>query len=133
MTSFSTNAARIKALFEDRRAKWDAALAKAMRKAVFAVEASAVDFLTGSGAARGYPVPVRTGFLRRALGSKVESQTSGIVFNSAGYARAIHSGEIAVGFKGRQRKKINARPFLEDAMKTAQPGALIVQAMSAAL
>lgn len=129
----STNAAAVARVYAERATRWTNTLARAMRKAVTAVEVHAVDLLSGSGAPGSYPVPVRTGNLRRAMGSKVTSQTSGIIFNDAGYARAIHSGHLAVGYKGRGRKSVKARPFLDDALKNAQPGRIITQMMSAAL
>jgi hypothetical protein len=131
--SISTNARRIAEIFADRRAKWDAALPRAMRRAVVAVEVRASELLTGAGGTGSYPVPVRTGTLRRALGSRVVGRTEGIVFNTAGYARAIHTGQIATGYKGRGRKQVGPRPFLSDAVERARPGEIIIAEMERAL
>ncbi len=133
MSSMSSNARQVAQIFADRAGRWDSALAKGLRRAVVTVEIHATDLLSGSGAPGSYPVPVRTGNLRRSEGSQIVSKTSGIVFNDAGYARAIHSGEIAVGFKGRGRKRVRARPFHDDALKQARPGEIIFNAMRAAL
>lgn len=132
MSRVSTNAPQLSRRYADREKRWSAALVRAMRRAVIAVEIRAVDLLTGSGGPGSYPVPVRTGFLRRSTGSRVVA-TTGIVFNTAGYAHAIHSGVIAVGYRGQGRKHVDARPFLNDALAQANPGAIIRAAMAAAL
>lgn len=133
MTGVLTNARQVAAIFADRSKRWDAALARAMRRALVAVEGAAADQLSGSGAPLSYPVPVRTGYLRRALGSKLVSQTEGLVFNTANYAHAVHSGRVGVGYGRKGVRQVAARPFLEDALKKARPGDMIFQAMERAL
>lgn len=75
----------------------------------------------------GYPVPVRTGNLKRLLdfvnpgqskGSFTAGAMEGIVYNSARYARVIHDGAGSSAKFGR-------RPFLEDALSKFNQGGLI--------
>lgn len=65
-----------------------------------------------------YPVPVRTGHLRRSLAMLFPGQSKAglsagldeaIVYNPAAYAWAIHQGREDMGTEG--------RPFLSDAVK----------------
>lgn len=136
MASLITNARQIAAMFADRSKRWDAALAKGIRKAAIAVENEASDRLSGSGVAFTYPVPVRTGHLRRSLGVKT-SRTGGEVFNTATYAFAVHEGKVGWWARGKVRRKgvrnVTRRPFLEDALKAADPGLIIQATMRAAL
>lgn len=125
MPSVVTNARQIAAVFADRSKRWDNALRSALRKALVAVEQAAAEKLSGSGAAGSYPVPVRTGFLRRSLGIKL-APSSGMVFNTAAYAWAIHNGRS-------DRVQTKARPFLDDALKQADPGLIIQAEMRGAL
>lgn len=90
---------------------------------------NASQYLKGKGAKASnitpgqYPVPVRTGHLRRSLnyaspssnakiGNKVESidDDKVLIFNSAEYAKIIHEGEGS-------SKKYGRRPYLEDGYK----------------
>jgi hypothetical protein len=75
----------------------------------------------------GYPVPFRTGNLKRLLDFVPPGQSKGdfsagpmeaIVYNSAQYANVIHEG------KG-SSAKFGARPFLTDALNTFNQGGLI--------
>lgn len=133
MTGISTNARQVAAIFADRSKRWDSALARAMRRALIAVEGAAADRLTGSGAPGAYPVPVRTGFLRRALGSKLIGTDTGMVFNTADYAHAVHSGRVGLGYGRRGTRQVKPRPFLEDALRDANPGRMIIEDMGRAL
>lgn len=133
MTGIVTNARQVAAIFADRSKRWDSALSRAMRRALAAVEGAAADRLTGGGAPMSYPVPVRTGFLRRSLGSKLLGVAEGMVFNTADYAHAVHSGRIGIGGRRKGTRIVKPRPFLEDALKAADPGRLIFEAMEKAL
>lgn len=128
-----TNAAQVAQAYAERAARWDGALQRAMRRALVAVEGAAVDRLSGSGAPGSYPIPVRTGFLRRALGSRIVSPSEGLVFNTANYAWALHTGDIAVGHRGAGRKKVEPRPFLQDAVNDVLPADMVFRDMEAAL
>lgn len=81
----------------------------------------------------GYPVPVRTGWLRRSLAwlKSGESKTGEagtftagphevVIYNPAAYAHAIHEG---LG----SSKKFGPRPFLTDAFKKFNEGDQIVK------
>lgn len=133
MTGISTNAQQVAARFADRAKRWDSALARAMRRALVAVEGAAADRLTGSGAPMSYPVPVRTGFLRRSLGSQLIGVAEGMVFNTADYAHAVHSGRVGLGYGRRGTRQVKPRPFLEDALRDADPGRMIFEDMVRAL
>jgi len=91
------------------------AVARGVRKVVFTVENKAEELLRGAGTAApgSYPVPVRSGFLRRSMGATA-SGGRGLVFNSAEYARAIHDGFRPYGNK--HAKPVPARPFMDDAL-----------------
>lgn len=133
MTGISTNAGDVSGKFADRAVRWWNTLPRAMHVALGRVHNQAVELVSGGGEPGSYPVPVRTGNLRRAMGYRVETIASGIVFNDAGYAQAIHSGELAVGYRGGKRKRVDGRPFLEDAANLVPPGATISEMMAAAL
>lgn len=69
----------------------------------------------GGGAAPGaYPVPIRTGFLRRSLASQSDD-TSATIFNTAEYAGSVHAGYRPYG--NSRATPIPARPFLADALE----------------
>lgn len=121
-----SDARAIANLYRQRAALLDDALRRGMRRALVAVDAQASRNLSGSGEApaRSYPIPVRTGFLRRAGGVRQVSATSGLVFNRARYARAIHTD----GFKpyGNPRAAtVDPRPFLQDAVDKVDPASMV--------
>lgn len=116
----------------------DKALAAGLKRAVTTTNKAAIANLGGSRKAEPwtYPVPVRTpGGLRAQQQSQIESPTSGYVFNTADYARAIHTGyvnEWAGRGKTRMVQRL-ARPFLDDAVETAQPLMVIQASVEGAL
>lgn len=118
--SITSNASSIANQWGKRRKALTAAALRGMRKAVSAVEREQVVNLSGSNSAApgSYPpVPNRTGNLFRSAGSAVKSARSAIVFNSASYAAAVHKD----------------RPFLDDAVETAQPGVVYMAEVSRAI
>jgi hypothetical protein len=120
MVNVVTNARKVAGIFAGRAVRWREAVARGVRKATVAVERAAAKRLTGKGEPMSYPIPVRTGYLRRSLGVRV-LETEGMVFNVAEYAWAIHEGRKDI-------PKLNKRrPFLEDALRDANPG-LVIQA-----
>lgn len=126
MVDIVTNARQLEQRFAARAIRWREAVARGVRKATIAVERAAAQRLTGSGAPMSYPIPVRTGYLRRSLGVRV-LETEGMVFNVAEYAWAIHEGRKDI-------PKLNKRrPFLEDALKDADPGLVIQTEVRGAL
>lgn len=118
----------------------DAALISGVKKAAALTNRAAITNLSGSRKAEPwtYPVPVRTpGGLRANQQMQIESPTSAYVFNTAAYASAIHSGLVSQ-WAGRGKHRMVqqvARPFLDDAVETAQPLMVIqteiVEALSA--
>jgi hypothetical protein len=103
------------------------AITEGLTKSAKAIHRSAFEYLSGPGAKKsnvpggGYPVPIRTGHLRRLLDfvppGKSKSKTGktftagpmeAVVFNSAEYASAIHDGAGS-------SKKFGRRPYLDDA------------------
>lgn len=128
MDSVSTNAGTIAERFRRRAAAVVGAIRGSVRRAALAVEKFATKRLSGSGAAWSYPVPVRTGFLRRSMFVQQPAPLFAIVGNSADYANAIHTGyvsEWAGRGKHRMRMKSSARPFLDDAVADADPAGMV--------
>lgn len=111
----------------------DAALARGMKKALTAVNIEASKLLSGSAAAEPgtYPVPIRSGHLHGALGTRHLGGGVGLVFNRAKYARAIHEGFTPYGNK--KAKRVAARPFLADAVEKADPQEYVFQALRQAV
>ena len=108
--------------------KYPGAVTNALETIVIGVNKIAIDYLSGPGAKKsgipggGYPVPVRTGHLRRAENIVLPGKTKSaggktysagpmgaIAYNAAAYAAAIHEG------LGSSRKH-GRRPFLTDAV-----------------
>lgn len=94
---------------------WTRAVAAGLRDVAITVERAAEKNLRGGGSAApgSYPVPVRTGNLRRSLQSRFDERQS-MVINSAVYARAIHEGFQPYG--NPKARRIGRRPFLQDAV-----------------
>ena len=107
-------------------AGWDAALEDGVRRVAMAVDNAASERLSGAGAPRTYPIPVRRGFLRRSGGYRAQGREA-FVFNSAIYARAHHQGFRPYG--NPRAKPVPARPFLRDAFDSVDPGAIIIASL----
>lgn len=116
----------------------DAALASGIKKAATAVNKAAIANLGGNRKAEpwSYPVPVRTpGGLRAQQKMQIETPTIAYVFNTAAYAGAIHSGYVSE-WAGRGKHRMvqrPARPFLDNAVETAQPLMVIQRDIEGAL
>ena len=124
MAKIDTNAIEVEREFRARADHWDRLLDISMRKSLIALDRESVKLLSGHGDPWTYPVPVRSGNLRRSQRTQQPSPVLGFVLNVAGYARAIHSGLISVGRgPGRKTKQFRARPWLIDAAERADvPG-----------
>ncbi len=137
--AIDTNAERVAELLRERSGRWTAAAINGLRRAVLSVEAAATRRLSGGGQAGSYPVPVRTGNLRRSMGFKILDTISGLVFNTARYAGAIHNGLQPRKHHGRGDASmyifdsVAARPFLDDAVAEVKPGELIFNELLRAL
>lgn len=105
------------ALYASRAAKLPAAVRRGTRNVLLAVERAAVKRLSGPGSAApgSYPVPIRTGNLRRSMGVRQDTDMSGYVFNRALYANAIHSGMTPYN-NPHAKKSYRGRRFLDDAV-----------------
>lgn len=115
------------------------ALQTGVAKAVTLTNNAAIANLSGSRKAEPwtYPVPIRTpGGLRANQHAEMPTPLSGVVFNASRYAAAIHNGyvsEWAGRGKHRMRMKATPRPFLDDAVETAQPLMVIQTEIEGAL
>jgi hypothetical protein len=106
------------------------AVERGLARAAVGIHRAAFDWLSGPGAkasniaAGGYPVPIRTGHLRRMLdwlkpGASKPGMSAGpmeaIVYNSAEYAKVIHEGTGSSA-------KFGARPFITDGFNRFNQG-----------
>lgn len=138
-STLTINADRIAELYRERAGRWRAAALAGLRRALVAVETAATRNLSGGGKPGSYPVPVRTGNLRRGMGFKLLDDRAGVVFNTARYASAIHGGLQPRKHAGHgasavyEFDSVPARPFLDDAVDTAKPGELIFAELLRAL
>lgn len=107
-----TNAAEVAIAVRELGPAMHAALHRGMRKALNRLERHAAINLSGAGAPWSYPVPVRSGNLRRSLRREQRSAVEGYVIAGASYAWAIHEGEMEVGGAMRSYTR---RPFMDDA------------------
>lgn len=119
------------ALYAKRAAALPKAIRRGTRNVLLTVERQAVKNLSGAGAPGSYPVPIRTGNLRRSMGVRQESETVGYVFNRARHARAIHAGFKPYG--NPHAHVIPARPFLDDAAASVDTGMVFRRGVAAAL
>lgn len=128
MTHVTSNAGDIAAKYRELPGKLDDAVERGLLNAMQAVEEAAQANLSGAGQPFSYPVPVRTGNLRGQLGSEKLSATAAEVFDTADYAWAVHEG-VFNQWAGRgktRRVKKPARPFLTDALATADPTTIVI-------
>ena len=114
MINVLTNAKQLAAKWRQRRVALSAAARKGRRNAAIAVDREQEKNLEGGTSAPGsYPVPVRTGNLRRGAFFDATHSTFAIVGNTAAYAMAIHSGDMTT--KDGLNYSLKGRPFLDDA------------------
>lgn len=130
--AITTNAPALARQWTQRGTAVPAAVAVGVRNIVTAVEIEAEKNLRGAGtsAPGSYPVPVRTGFLRRGLGSTA-SGNRGLVFNAANYARKIHDGFQPFG--NPIARAVPARAFFDDALAAVDAGSIMAKATERAL
>ncbi len=125
----TTNAARVHREYRKRIAAWEAGLRAGLRNIAIAVERGATARLSGPGTAASgtYPVPVRTGYLRRAMGIEVATRSSA-TFNSAQYAGPIHNGLRPYG--NPHARMVPGRAFLDDAVAAIEPADIMQTALA---
>lgn len=122
-----TNAEAIAEAIRTRGDELRRAIGTGLRKAALAVERAQVKRLSGGGEPYSYPVPVRTGHLRRSTFVRKLGEFEYAVGNTASYAYAVHSGNVNE-WAGRGRRRMvsrPARPFLDDAVQDAQPEGIV--------
>ena len=118
-----SNAGALARTYRARIQKWNGALRRGLRDIGVMVENEASRNLSGSGEPGAYPVPIRTGHLRRSMGMKVGDREVA-VFNSAEYANAIHRGFTPYGNRN-AKLSYTGRPFLQDAADKIDAGAVM--------
>lgn len=126
-----TNADDVADTVAQKRAGISRAVASGTRSALLAIESEAVKNLSGDGAPFSYPVPVRTGNLRRDRTVQQPEPGIGILAFLASYAWAVHEGEVGE-YEGRGKTKIvqrSPRPFAQDAVDKVDPAHFILEAV----
>lgn len=125
----STNAADLRDAYVLMGRRMDDALRKGMRRLVLSVEQQAVKRLTGAGTAKAgsYPVPIRSGVLRRSMGVRIAGPMLGFVFNRAEYAKPIHDGFHPYGNK--KAPWVMGRRFMDDAVDAVDGNAIMQTAL----
>ncbi len=147
MASVTTNANQVSKRYAERAANLTAAAERGTKRVLLAIERKATDNLSGSGGPGSYPIPVRSrrewvvgkgavsspgGNLRRSMGVRQLSAASGLVFNRARYARAVHTtGFHAYGNPAAPFYK--PRPFLSDAVDQVDTMAIFQREMREAV
>jgi len=110
MTGISSNALAVAARIQAKLRALDSAVGRGLRKVAATVEREQIKRLGGAAKTPGvYPVPARTGHLRRETFFELVSSRFALVGNTATYALAVHEG---LG----SSRKFGSRPFLEDAV-----------------
>ena len=98
------------------RAQLTPALRHFFQRIAVLVERGGEANLRGSGAPGSYPIPIRTGDLRRGQGSESNSR-SATIFNTSIHADAQQAGYLPYG--NPRAKPIPPRPFNWDAARAA--------------
>lgn len=126
--SIITNAAAIAARMQARARKLESAVTRGLRKIVTQVDREQIKRLGGSNALApgAYPVPARTGHLRRETFFEMRSDTLAVAGNSARYAATIHEGKFS-------SEKYGPRPFLTDAVLAVDAGEIMAVEVRKAL
>jgi phage gpG-like protein len=135
MVEITTNAALVAAKYRDRAAALAPAVRASVGRAALAVERAMVRRLEGSGAPWSYPVPNRTGHLSRSTFVQQPAANMAVVGNNADYAMAIHSGLVSQ-WAGRGKHRTvqhEPRPFLDDAVKDADPASIVYDGVAGAI
>ena len=132
MPRIETTAEQTADALRAKREQIASAVSTDLRSTLLAVEREAVKRLSGSnGDAPGaYPVPVRTGELRRDRTVQQPSPGVGLIFFNAAYANAIETGENVTQWAGRgktRRVSREPRPFAQDAIDAVVPSTNALQ------
>lgn len=133
-----SNAAAIADAQQRRIGMIEGAIRAGVAKGALAIERAATLNLTGAGEPYSYPVPVRTGNLRRGMGVEQPQPVLAIIFNGVEYAWAVHSGDVSewrshyAGPSENLSMMISrpARPFLDDAVAKTPWADIVIDAVS---
>lgn len=98
------------------RAQLSPALRRFFQRIATLVERGAIKNTSGSGAPGGYPIPIRSGDLRRSIASEFTA-ASATVFSTAEHADAQQAGYRPYG--NPKAAPIRPRPFTHDAARQA--------------
>jgi len=109
MLKVKTNAKNLSVRYAKRITALNSAIASGLRALAIKVDAEQVENLSGDGDRGSYPVPVRSGTLRRGTFFNVVNRQFAIVGNKTIYAASIHDG----------------RPFLDNAVDNVKPVEII--------
>jgi len=93
-----TNAGSLASQYARRAAAFEPAVTTGLRNAAIQVDQKQVKNLSGGGAPGSWPVPARTGYLRRASYWRMRGDRLAVVGNSARYAKAVHDGRPYLDF-----------------------------------
>ncbi len=129
-----TTAEQTAAAIARKRDAISGAVSRGTRSALLAVETEAVKNLSGSNADQpgAYPVPVRTGQLRRDRTVQQPQPGLGLISFMSDYAWAIETG-VVTQWAGRgktRRAQVGARPFAQDAVDRVDPAHFVIDAVS---
>lgn len=141
MSGMETNAGSVASGIAATGNRVERAVRAGVAQAAFAIERAQINNLSGGGDPYSYPVPVRTGHLRRSAGVEQPHAHHAIVFNAAAYAWAVHSGEVNewrshYAGPGEERSMSvlrRPRPFLDDAVKRTPYLDIVVRSFVGAL
>lgn len=127
MTGITSNALAVAGRIQAKLRALDNAVGRGLRKVAATVEREQIKRLGGAAKTPGvYPVPARTGHLRRETFFEVKTSRFALVGNTATYALAVHEG---LG----SSKKYGRRPFLEDAVNEVDSNAIMAVEIRKAL
>lgn len=133
-----SNAAAIADNMDRRLATATTAIREGVAKGALAIESAATLNLTGSGEPYSYPVPVRSGTLRRGMGVEQPQAVLAIIFNGVEYAHAVHSGNVNewrshyAGPSDDYSMTVSRppRPFLDDAAESTPWADIVIDTVS---
>lgn len=114
----TSNAQRLALTYRQRQRRFAAAIKRGLRRIGVMVNTQQVLNLSGSGSAPpgSYPVPVRTGNLRRESNWRIPQPNAVVIRNTADYAITIHRD----------------RPYLHEAADSVDPSQVMAVEVSGA-
>lgn len=113
MIGMQSNGTALRRTYQLAATRAPAARQALLRNLAIQTERGATRRATGAGAPGSYPIPVRSGFFRRAFGFELKPARA-IVFNTANYARPLHDGFRPYGNPA--ATPIRPRPYFADTL-----------------